>query len=231
MENKSFAVNFWDSVIVCEKGMYVNGRYWGAVKRYDSRGLVLPALNKSYVLEAGEYFTACGNDDAFDGRYSDPSNENRSGQWRHRCGFSTEKGVFMQKMCVILASIFLLAGCAGPYNTQKGAAIGAGSGALLGQIIGRNTQSTLIGAGVGTLVGAIAGNAVDQSRQAAREAARRNRRVVYHDNHGGRVEAIPHKVNPRTRCRKVTTRVWEKGKLVKETVEEHCEGKKTTQTY
>ncbi len=61
-----------DSVIVCEKGLYVNGSYWGAVKRYDSRGLVLPALNKSYVLDAGQYFTACRGDDSFDGRYFGP---------------------------------------------------------------------------------------------------------------------------------------------------------------
>jgi len=48
------------------------------------------------------------------------------------------------------------------YNTQKGAAIGAGVGAIGGQIIGRNTAGTLIGAAVGALGGAIAGNAVDQ---------------------------------------------------------------------
>ncbi|MCX8022239.1 MAG: glycine zipper domain-containing protein [Syntrophorhabdaceae bacterium] len=48
------------------------------------------------------------------------------------------------------------------YNTQKGAAIGAGIGAIGGQIIGKNTASTLIGSAVGALGGAIAGNAIDQ---------------------------------------------------------------------
>ena len=49
------------------------------------------------------------------------------------------------------------------YNTQKGAAIGAGLGAIAGQAIGGNTASTLIGAAVGGLAGAIGGNAVDQN--------------------------------------------------------------------
>jgi hypothetical protein len=50
------------------------------------------------------------------------------------------------------------------YNTQKGAAIGAVGGALIGQAIGRNTAGTLIGAASGALVGAVAGNVVDQDQ-------------------------------------------------------------------
>jgi outer membrane protein OmpA-like peptidoglycan-associated protein len=45
-------------------------------------------------------------------------------------------------------------------GTQVGAATGAGLGAILGQAIGRDTESTLIGAGAGAIVGAIAGNQV-----------------------------------------------------------------------
>ncbi len=48
------------------------------------------------------------------------------------------------------------------YHTQEGAAIGAGLGAIAGQIIGRNTAGTLIGLAGGALAGAIIGNAVDQ---------------------------------------------------------------------
>ena len=44
-----------------------------------------------------------------------------------------------------------------------GAGIGAASGALLGQAIGRNTESTLIGAAVGGLVGYIIGNEMDKN--------------------------------------------------------------------
>jgi len=65
-------------------------------------------------------------------------------------------------MLVILS--MTLSGCCGTgYNTQKGAVIGAGIGALAGQAIGHDTESTLIGTAAGTLLGAITGNAVDQS--------------------------------------------------------------------
>ena len=117
------------------------------------------------------------------------------------------------------------------YNTQKGAAIGAGIGALLGQAIGRDTEGTLLGAGIGTVVGAIAGNAVDQDYQAARDAAALNKRVVYVDDQGRAVEAIPVQGSQQTNCRKVTTRHWDNGQLISETVEEICEGEKTSKDY
>ena len=64
----------------------------------------------------------------------------------------------------IVAMAFVTYSCASEgYNMQKGALIGAGVGALAGQIIGGNTASTLIGAAVGGLAGAVTGNAVDQS--------------------------------------------------------------------
>lgn len=136
---------------------------------------------------------------------------------------------------ILLIGLALLAGACAPvpqgYNAQRGAAIGAGVGAVAGQAIGQNTESTLLGAGVGTLLGTIIGNAVDQSQQAAREAAMTNKRVVYYDNHGQAVEAIPGPANQQTQCRKVTKRIWENGRLVKETVEEICEGEKYTREY
>jgi len=67
---------------------------------------------------------------------------------------------------VLLLLAVILGGCASDgYNTQKGAAIGAGLGAIAGQLIGHDTASTLVGAGVGTLVGAVAGNAMDQHQK------------------------------------------------------------------
>jgi len=120
------------------------------------------------------------------------------------------------------------------YNTQKGAAVGAGIGALLGQALGKDTGGTLLGAGIGTLIGAIAGNAVDQEYQATKAAAQTNKRVVYVDDHGGAVEAIPKPMNreqQETNCRKVTKRVWNKGEIVSETIEEICEGEKTSRDY
>ena len=134
---------------------------------------------------------------------------------------------------VALAAILFLISCGNPnrYNTQRGAAIGAGFGALAGQMIGRNTRGTLIGAGVGTLLGAIVGNAVDQERQAAVEAAVMDKRIVYYDNKDRAVEAIPGPEDQHTKCRKVTMREWDKGNLVSEKVEEVCEGEKVTRYY
>jgi hypothetical protein len=75
-------------------------------------------------------------------------------------------------LLIIIAVSFLTVSCASTgYNTQKGAAIGAGLGALAGQAIGHDTASTLIGAAVGGLAGVIGGNAVDQNVTNERFAA------------------------------------------------------------
>jgi uncharacterized protein YcfJ len=136
----------------------------------------------------------------------------------------------------ILLALVLLISCAGRnphyYNTQRGAAIGAGVGALSGQLIGRDSEATLIGAGVGTLLGAVVGNAVDQQHQIAREAALSNRRLVYYDQQDNyAMEAIPMSRDQQTKCRKVTKREWNKGYLVSEKVEEICEGEKQSGDY
>ncbi len=65
-------------------------------------------------------------------------------------------------LLVLTIGLFLSSCASEGYNTQKGAAIGAGLGAIAGQVIGHDTASTLIGAAVGGLVGAVGGNAVDQ---------------------------------------------------------------------
>jgi len=63
-----------------------------------------------------------------------------------------------------LAIIWILPGCAGQTRQQQGtgtgAAVGAGVGAILGQAIGKDTESTLIGAGIGAILGGIAGNQI-----------------------------------------------------------------------
>lgn len=66
----------------------------------------------------------------------------------------------MTLIAVSSASLILLTGCAN--KTQSGAAIGAGTGALAGQLIGGNTASTLIGAGVGAVAGGAIGNNEDK---------------------------------------------------------------------
>ena len=126
---------------------------------------------------------------------------------------------------LILTSSFFLVSCAhyppDRYNTQAGAAVGAGMGALIGQAIGGNTESTLIGLAAGTILGALVGNAADQDYQAARDAAQYGKPVIYYDKSGHAVEAIPEGTND-PNCRKVRKRIWENGELVKETVEEVC---------
>ncbi len=59
-----------------------------------------------------------------------------------------------------ILGIFSLSGCAS--KAENGALIGAGSGALIGQAIGKNTASTVIGAGVGAIVGATIGENEDR---------------------------------------------------------------------
>jgi len=74
---------------------------------------------------------------------------------------------------VVLATALFVFSCTSTgYNTQKGAVIGAGVGAIAGQIIGSNTAGTLIGAAGGALAGAIVGNAIDQNEAQKRLEAR-----------------------------------------------------------
>jgi len=136
---------------------------------------------------------------------------------------------------LVLCAMVTLVSCAtvpeDRYNTQKGAVIGGGLGALLGQAIGGDSEATLLGAGIGTVVGALAGNARDQDYQAARDAAAINKRVIYVDNQGRAAEAIPGPSSRQTNCRKVTKRQWDNGQLLSETIEEICEGEKTSRDY
>jgi hypothetical protein len=137
------------------------------------------------------------------------------------------KGEMKKYHMVIFTPIllFILVSCAhyppDRYNTQAGATIGAGTGALIGQAIGGNTESTLIGLAAGTIIGALVGNAIDQDYQAARDAALYDRPVIYYDKDGHAVEAVPEWTSD-PNCQKVRKRIWENGKLVKETVEEIC---------
>jgi uncharacterized protein YcfJ len=136
---------------------------------------------------------------------------------------------------IVLMVVLVIASCASipkdRYNTHKGAAIGAGAGALVGQAIGHDTEGTLIGLAAGTVLGALVGNAIDQDYAATRDAALYDKRVVYYDHQGAAVEAIPSEVNQTTNCHKVTKRTWNDGKLIKETIEEVCEGEKQSGEY
>jgi len=84
----------------------------------------------------------------------------------------------MKRWFVLLLMVLLLAGCAPPQNKQEqgtriGVGAGAAGGALLGQLIGGNTQATLIGAGIGALAGGVIGNQVGKSMDEQEAALRR----------------------------------------------------------
>ena len=87
----------------------------------------------------------------------------------------------MKKIIAIIASLALaisLFSCAGPTQQERGAKtgalIGAAGGAILGQVIGGHTESTLLGAAIGTAVGGIAGHQIgaymDRQEQELRAA-------------------------------------------------------------
>jgi uncharacterized protein YcfJ len=73
---------------------------------------------------------------------------------------STTRSVIMI-MLVAGISMLTYSRATDGYNTQRGAAIGAIGGAIVGQAIGHNTKGTIAGAAGGALVGAMAGNAED----------------------------------------------------------------------
>jgi len=79
---------------------------------------------------------------------------------------STMKKLNLTLLTVASVSFIAFTGCAN--KTQSGAAIGAGTGALIGQAVGGNTGATLIGAGVGAVAGGLIGNNEDK-----KDAARR----------------------------------------------------------
>jgi len=86
----------------------------------------------------------------------------------------------MKRLTLIaaMAGTLVIGGCAqNPYTseqdkTAKGATIGAGAGALLGNVIagsGNKTGGTLIGAAVGATVGGLVGRQMDQQERQLRQ--------------------------------------------------------------
>ncbi len=53
-----------------------------------------------------------------------------------------------------------------------GLIIGGGTGAIVGQAVGRNTESTIVGAAVGGVVGLIIGSELDRHHGAVKQPAR-----------------------------------------------------------
>lgn len=79
---------------------------------------------------------------------------------------------------IITGAALMMSSCAGTTNTERktkeGVLVGAGVGAVLGQVIGGSTEGTLVGAGIGAALGGVAGNQIgsymDQQEQSLRSA-------------------------------------------------------------
>jgi len=73
----------------------------------------------------------------------------------------------------VLVTAILLTGCAGGPLTPRervtlgGAVLGAGTGAIIGQAVGKPGPGALIGAGIGTVAGAVVGDAMQGAQPPA----------------------------------------------------------------
>ena len=68
----------------------------------------------------------------------------------------------LKQLTLLVLAVFLLSGCLSTKGQQGGAG-GAAAGAIMGQAIGRNTQSTLLGAAIGGILGYVIGNEMDKA--------------------------------------------------------------------
>jgi hypothetical protein len=73
------------------------------------------------------------------------------------------KRILVPLMAIILLGIFFTNAKAGN-RSVNGLLLGGGTGAIVGQAIGHNTESTIIGATVGGVVGFVIGSEMDRHR-------------------------------------------------------------------
>jgi len=147
------------------------------------------------------------------------------------------KRIFTVALCVFFL-FSILGGCAS--NRERGAGIGAISGALLGAMAfgGNSWQAALIGGIGGAIVGGLIGDAVDAKEESKTRAASTGERVVYYDDNDQAVESTPlnrtktiYADNMRTDCRKVQTKIYKNGNVVSDEINEVCTSTKSTSTY
>ncbi len=114
-----------------------------------------------------------------------------------------------RKMKLVCAVLVLLTGILGMLTMEgcashagTGALAGSGLGALTGQMIGKNTESTLIGAGIGAGVGYLIGRQSDK-----RKAVEQNVRATYAPLGGTKWRVIS--IKPAHKVPKFTSKVVE----------------------
>jgi hypothetical protein len=90
----------------------------------------------------------------------------------------------LMRLLVVAVPMAVLAGCASPYRSDRGALVGglggAGIGAIVGNAVGNPAAGAAIGAGVGAVSGAAVGGALDdiEAQNRAEIAARLGRPVA-----------------------------------------------------
>ncbi|MCX8034013.1 MAG: glycine zipper 2TM domain-containing protein [Thermodesulfovibrio sp.] len=143
----------------------------------------------------------------------------------------------MKKIAFILVVLMLFTISCGQLQQQhyEGAGIGALVGGVAGALLDKKNpwRGGVIGAGLGAVLGA---TIADISKRGSREAYQSGRPVEYRTEDGrGYYRAEPtsdyYYKDPYTKCRKVSEKVWEDGKLVKDTVKEICESEKQERSY
>ena len=91
----------------------------------------------------------------------------------------------MKKVLLISVIALLLAGNAHAgdhkHRDLRGVIVGAGGGALLGQAIGRNTQSTVIGTAIGSVVGYLVGSEMDRQYEYGNHVRYRQKQPVRYE--------------------------------------------------
>lgn len=140
-----------------------------------------------------------------------------------------KKTVAVQMIMVMLAvSTLYLMSCT-PYHSKSAAICGTGGGAAGALIDKKNPWRGLV---IGAALGAVTCMALTEMQmQVSREAARTGNIVAQRNDDGLAVQAIPVSYNAQTKCRKVRSRAWDKGKLIGETEEEICEGERVVAEY
>ncbi|MCS7163783.1 MAG: glycine zipper 2TM domain-containing protein [Thermodesulfovibrio sp.] len=146
--------------------------------------------------------------------------------------------IFTKKTIVFVLVVLILftVACAQLQRQHyEGAAAGAVVGGVAGALLDKKNpwRGGVIGAGLGTVFGA---TIADISIRGSREAYQTGKPVEYRTEDGrGYYRAEPtsdyYYKDPYTKCRKVSEKIWENGKLIKETVKEVCESEKHEKTY
>lgn len=129
----------------------------------------------------------------------------------------------MKKAIAILMvfGLVILSGCASN-RTREGAAWGAGAGTIAAVLANRSTATSALLIIGGALLGGAIGNEMDEQERAKQAS-------IQHPNK--KVLLVEEESTERTDCKKVTTKEWKNGKMIKETTREICTGKKTSNTY